>query len=498
MTTLRKSLIAILVCFICFNYSCTEKFDELNTDPNRLDRVSPGTLLNPIIYEMAAFNTARSDAFTFDLMQVSLPFPSVAGGIHRYDVSESAGNSTWNTYYRWIKNIKEMKTAADAVNDPNYQAIAMVLNAWVYSQLTDSFGDVPMEEASRGDEGIYRPAFNTQKEVYTKILADLEQANTLFNPTSTLRYGTDLLYAINTPTGTDANKTTVDRWKRFCNSLHLRLLLRISKRAEMNAEVKMAEIINTPAKYPLFTKNDESAILRITGVEPNVSPWGRSIDFTNARAAADFFVGNLNAFNDPRRAKFLSQATRLNPITKKNDPIGFKGIPSGSDGGVVIDYTPSNMVRALVEAPMLCVIMTYAEVEFIKAELALKGVIASNAQTHYQNGVKAAMEQWGVVMPADYFTNAIASQHTAYDGTLERIMLQKYYALFFNDYQQWFEYRRTGFPVLPKGDGLMNNGVMPVRFKYPTTIASTNRENYLKAVDSMGGDDINTKVWWEK
>ena len=498
MNTLKTISIAIQVGLTCFGFSCTEKFEDLNTDPNRLDRVSPGTLLNPIIYEMATFNTARSDAFTFDLMQVSLPFPSVAGGIHRYDVSESAGNSTWNTYYKWIKNLNEMKAAADAVNDPNYQAIALVLNAWVYSQLTDSFGDVPMEEAGRGDERIYRPAFNTQQEVYTKILADLEQANTLFDPDSPLRYGTDLLYAINVPAGSDANKITVERWNRFCNSLHLRLLLRISKRAEMNAGSKMAEIINTPAKYPIFTKNDESAILRVTGVEPNVSPWGRSIDFTNGRAAADFFVNNLNDFNDPRRAKFLSQATRLNPITKKNDPIGFKGIPSGSDGGVVIDYNPSNMIRALVEAPMVCIIMTYAEVEFIKAELAQKGIITSDAETHYKNGIKASMEQWGLIMPADYFTNTATSQFTAYNGTLERIMLQKYYALFFNDYQQWFEFRRTGFPVLPKGPGLMNNGIMPVRFKYPTTVASTNRENYLKAVENMGGDDVNTKVWWEK
>jgi len=77
-------------------------------------------------------------------------------------------------------------------------------------------------------------------------------------------------------------------------------------------------------------------------------------------------------------------------------------------------------------------------------------------------------------------------------------MLQKYYALFFNDYQQWFEYRRTGFPVLPKGAGMMNNQIVPVRFRYPTTVVTNNNENYKKAVQSMGGDDINTKVWWEK
>ena len=97
-----------------------------------------------------------------------------------------------------------------------------------------------------------------------------------------------------------------------------------------------------------------------------------------------------------------------------------------------------------------------------------------------------------------FSTSDFTNPKAAYAGTLERIMLQKYYALYFNDYQQWFEYRRTGFPVLPKGAGLMNNGIMPVRFKYPVTVVTNNNANYKKAVASMGGDDINTKVWWEK
>ncbi len=97
-------------------------------------------------------------------------------------------------------------------------------------------------------------------------------------------------------------------------------------------------------------------------------------------------------------------------------------------------------------------------------------------------------------MPADYFTNPKA----AYDGTFERIMLQKYYALYFNDYQQWFEYRRTGLPELPKGDAMLNDKRVPVRFRFPTTVQTNNTVNYQKAVAAMGGDDINTKVWWEK
>lgn len=478
MTSIKKIFI-MLMLLTCISFSCTEDFGEINTDPNRIEKISPGTLLNPILYEVATFNTERADAFTFDIMQVTVPYPSASGGVHRYDISEAAGNSTWNTYYRWLTNIKEMRLAAIEAQAVNYEAIALTLNAWIYSILTDAFGDVPMDEATRGDEGIFYPAFNTQQEIYTAILADLETANALFDPEQELIYGTEVLF-----------NNDVEKWRKFCNSLHLRLLLRVSGREEMNAHTKLVEMINNPDQYPVFTSNGESAILQITGVEPNLSPWGRAIDFTLFRAAGEFFIDNLNDFNDPRRALLFTEARAMDGTTI----IGYKGIPSGFSNDAQFDYLPSNVNIALVEAPMISVIMPYAEVEFIKAELAQKGILAADAQTHYENGVRAAIELWGGEVPADYFANPNA----AYDGTLERIMLQKYYALYFVDYQQWFEYRRTGLPVLPKGEALMNGGVMPVRFRYPVIVQTSNQENYARVVANMGGDDINTKVWWEK
>ncbi|WP_181308949.1 SusD/RagB family nutrient-binding outer membrane lipoprotein [Rufibacter sp. XAAS-G3-1] len=475
-----KKTIVVLVALGTFSASCTDDFEEVNTDPNRIELISPGTLLNPILYEMSSFNARRSDDFTFALMQVALPFPSASGGIHRYDVTENSGSSTWTTYYRWLTNIKEMHAAAVKANDPNYEAIALTLNAWGYSLLTDSFGDVSMVEAARGDEGILYPAFDTQKAIYTKILADLETANGKFDPAKAMVYGDDILY-----------RKDVAKWRKFCNSLRLRLLLRVSKREEMNAAAKMAEIITNPTLYPVFTSNADAAILQISGIPPLISPWGRAVDFRTGRAASSFFIDHLNALNDPRRARFFTQATSKDGRTQ----VGYKGIPSGYEGtDTQFDYAPSTFNIALVTAPMVTVLMPYAEVEFIKAELAQKGIAPGDAKAAYEKGVKAAIEQWGAVMPADYFTNPAA----AYQGTLEQIMLQKYLALFFVDYQQWFEYRRTGYPVLPTTNAMLNNKVVPVRFRYPTTVQTNNAENYKKAVEMMGGDDINTKVWWEK
>lgn len=484
-----KKIVTLALMLSVVSFSCTDDFEAINTDPNRIETISPGTLLNPILYSVASFNTSRSDDFTFNIMQVALPFPSTSGGVHRYDISENAGNSTWNTYYRWLTNVKEMLAASVAAEDKNYEAIALTLNAWIYANLTDCFGDVPMDEAARGDERIFYPAFNTQEEIYTKILEDLAYANTLFDSSKPLIFGNDILYSSSASDLTGGNN--IKRWRKFCNSLRLRLLLRVSGKAEMDAHTKLATMINDPATYPVFESNADAAVLKVSGVEPNVSPWGRAIDFTTFRSASEFFIDNLNSFDDPRRPVFNTQARSKDGSTT----IGYKGIPSayvGSDSQ--FDFLPSNHNIALVTAPMVCVIMTYAEVEFIKSELALKGVIASDAQTHYETGVKAAIEQWGAEMPATYFDTPAA----AYDGTLERIMLQKYFALYFNDYQQWFEYRRTGFPVLPTTESMLNDKKMPVRFRYPVVVQTSNATNYATAVATMGGDDINTKVWWEK
>jgi hypothetical protein len=110
------------------------------------------------------------------------------------------------------------------------------------------------------------------------------------------------------------------------------------------------------------------------------------------------------------------------------------------------------------------------------------------------------MVQWGATMPATFLTQ----KSIAYDATLstekqlEQIMLQKYYAYFFVDYQSWFEKRRTGFPILPRGTGIPAENKFPSRVPYPTYLQSLNPEGLAGAVSSIGADNSDTKVWWEK
>lgn len=223
----RINYLVATLALIFLVSACSNDFKDVNDDPNRISAISPGTLLNPIIYGIASHNATRSASVTFDLMQVSLPFPSVSGGLHRYDVSPGIGNSSWNTYYKYLANIREMRMAAQKYEDANYEAIALTLNALVYANLTDIFGPVPMTEAVRSEDGILYPKYDTQQFIYETILADLEKANAMYT-TKAMIYAEDILF-----------HNDVKKWQKFTNSLHMRLLLRISNRTETNAFAKL-------------------------------------------------------------------------------------------------------------------------------------------------------------------------------------------------------------------------------------------------------------------
>lgn len=475
--------ICLLASVSVFTISCERNLDEVNIDESRISDPTPAKLLVPIQYNMASVGYMRANDFTFDLMQSVIDFPNETNNLSRYYITESAGTGFWNNSYKWLKQVQELKKVATETNDKNYQAIAMVLNAWIYSNLTDTYGDVPFSEASQLDEGISQPKFDKQKDIYIKLLNDLKDANLLFDATKTLS-GQDLFYNANNET------VGITKWKKFGNSLSLRLLTRILKKnGEVNVYERIQEIVNNPAVYPIFQNNTETTKLDITGVSPLMPPIARPQDFTTSRAAGEFFVETLKANNDPRLPIFFSQAK-----TPAGISLGYKGAPAAYLPGTTFTYQPSNIMQNLSTASMKILIYPYAELQFTLSELAFKGIIPGSAQTYYENGVRAIIEQWGATVPTDYFTNP----NVAFNNTLERIMLQKHIALFFVDEQQWFEQRRTGFPVLPNNGGLLNNGKMPQRLMYPPNPKILNTTNYQSAVQQMGGDDINVLMWWNK
>lgn len=476
--------ISAVFSFILIFNSCERNFDEINTDTSKITQPTAGSLLAPIQYEMGSYGYRRANDFTFEIMQVATPFPNEGNTVSRYYLTEGTGNGFWNTSYRWLKQTQLMHDIAIKENNKNYQAIALILKAWLFSNLTDAFGDIPYSEALRLEENISKPKFDSQKDIYLSLLEDLKKANTLLLTNEKLSE-LDLFYNAHS----DVNG--ILKWKKFCNSLSVRLLTRISKRnGEIDVYARLQEIINNPTEYPIFQSIEDGVVLPLSGTAPYLPPIVRPQDFTTGRAASEFFVETLANNKDPRMSTLFTQARRLSD----NRAIGYKGAPSGYAIGTTFSYQPSNFQQSLAKAPLTLLIYPYAELQFTLAELAFKGIITGDAKAYYENGVKSNLTQWNANIPANYFNNPYLN----YNGTLEQIMLQKYIALFFVDHQQWYEQRRTGYPVLPNNGGLENNGKMPQRMLYPTSVRVMNAENYQNAAQQMGGDAINTLMWWNK
>ncbi|PWG80848.1 SusD/RagB family nutrient-binding outer membrane lipoprotein [Pararcticibacter amylolyticus] len=479
MKRLISNPVAILLVLLALITSCKKDFIDLNTNPNAVTHALPRTLLAPTLTDIVSGNMNRSQRITNELMQVTVNMGDTEGKIFRYDIRKSEGDYLYNLWYAQLTNLNDMYTGAEETNSPEFKGIALICKAWVFSLLTDTYGDVPYFDANKARDGLFTPAFDRQKDIYTDIFLKLEEANTLLMNAGDVLSSSDPVFG---------GKTAL--WRKFGNSLYLRLLLRVSGKAEMNVPAKIKEIVEAKASnYPLMQNNSESAILKWTGAAPYVSPFAtwRDADWYTPKLAS-FFVDNLNEWSDPRIQKWgtLYQGE-------------YAGVPGGYPPGQA-PVAKSSLSTSLMTEPLLGNIMNYAELQFILAEAAAKGWIGQSAKNYYEAGVESAIKQWQLDVPSGYLTNERARWDDNYslDQKMELIHLQKYYALFFTDLQSWFECRRTGHPFLPKGTGLLNNGVLPARLNYPVYVQSVNPENYKAAVASQGPDDVTTNVWWQR
>jgi hypothetical protein len=515
-------LLSIVMLFFMVLPSCTKDFEEINRDPIGIPNALPQQLLAPALVATLNANMSRNRSFNNELMQVTVSISDAEATVFRYEYRNTIADYLWNSWYPQLTNFKDLYTIAGQPNTSNksYQGISLICQSWIYSMLTDTYGDIPYFQSNRardsvGVPGIVEPAFDKQKDIYLDIFKQLETANTLLSAKVAI-----------TPSSDPVFNGDVSKWRKFGNSLHLRLLLKLSGKAEVSAEV-IAKINNmavvNASAYPIMTSNDDSAILRWTGTGVYTSPFVgvREQDF-RAVAIGSFFIDNLRDWNDPRIDISTYGSAGINRYAIAQGPSGFAGVPSGySPGAGVVkqSYFYSNTsVKSLQTDPLTGMMMNYGELQFILAEAAAKGWISGSAETYWKTGVLSGITLWlpnwptptasvqttpvNINDPAflSYISNADIQwdETQTLDEKMEKIHLQKYYSLFLADMEQWFEYRRTGHPNLPKGPGLKNGGVMPARMTYPVYVQSANPTNYKTAVAAQGPDEISTQVWWQK
>ncbi|MCX2484772.1 SusD/RagB family nutrient-binding outer membrane lipoprotein [Pedobacter sp. MR2016-24] len=486
--------IKILMLFIFSQLilaGCTKDFAEKNDDPNAITTITPNLLLPHIIRSSVTAVLNESWGTGSLLVQQTAKYQFVDED--RYIWGNKDG--IWNNYYNTMRDVKKLSDLAASSNQPAYKAMALILKSWMFSIVTDTYGDIPYSEATSGlTDNVLKPKYDTQESIYNGILADLTTANTILTGVNASVSG-DLIY-----------QGDLAKWRKMANSLRVRYLMRISAKTDVSA--KLQEIVANPAVYPLFENNTDDGDYNYYVEAPNQFP-----NFTNRIGGFDEVrlsktLGDiLQQYQDPRLSIFARPTS--SSVTAGNPQ--YVGMPNSLNPTSALNYNGgSNHIsrvgsfyyeNSITAAGLLVAkgyIMAFPELQFLLAEARFKNLITTSttAQGYYEKGIETAFIYLNTQMPAGYLqrTGVQFSQATG----LQQIGTQKWISLFYTGMESWFEWRRTGFPVLQAGADSQNGGKIPVRYRYPLNEQSQNADNLRAAVARQGADDINTKVWWAK
>lgn len=505
---------------------CTENFEEINTDPNRVvvGQVTPYNMFEKLLYDGA--NNRLYDAWYYagEIVQYTAT-TSTNLRIGTYtDLNNKFYDRLWSMLCNHAANAEHMYDLADKAQSDACKAVALTLKVLNMEEVTSMFGDIPYREAFQArTTGNVTPVFDSQRDVFEQMFAELEEANNLYAKSPKFdKTGMDGMYGGN-----------MSRWRRFNNSLYLRLLCRVSNRDEdMGGLVssKLQEIVNDPDKYPVFTSNDDNATVKFTGSTPFANFfYNYTFDsYTTARQMSQEMVRQL-VETDPDTDAQISEDPRARVFYYKSRS---SGNTENKWFGAIAGATPAQMdqnpsYRGLLCAPVFVdgtapyTYMDYAEVEMILAEMVYKGLITggeSVAKAHYENALRASCKRWAARLAAatKWDSNFIEPQEVS-DSEIEFFIKgplagweehtdkrklignQKYILLFQNSYQAFYEIQRTGYPELTIGKGTAsNNYTFPTRMGYPTNTIGTNPHNAADAIARQGWKENNMRehMWY--
>lgn len=437
-------------------------------------------------------------------------------------------------------------------NDPeivnNAKAVAMIWRVWVASVGADWFGPIPL--AGYEGEIVDNPPYRSVEDMYTEFFSELDKANTMLSSDNTnpifknVRY--DLLF-----------QNDKEKWRRFANSLHLRLAMRLS---EVDGETAKAEAAKAIQAGVMETAANNAKLPTANG------GWGQDYNYTmfqitwggplNMTVSMEKLLSNIGGIDFPtagyknERSNVAISANRPAKVDPRGpvmfDPAfqtgDWKGRPDGLNLTSHPELTPSEHESVdFAEAGFLFNagqpfknrpydLLLVEEVYFLQAEAALRGYTGGNAKALYEAGVRASFATWGVGGQADTYlastTKNTAGTSASFDDNtgdfstggvgdgntkLEKIITQKYIGLFPDMSQEaWNDKRRLNLPrtevardrdsqIWPAASTDVKNPANYIkRVQYPNIEVQLNEEEYNKGVDLLDGTDkVNTKIWWD-
>jgi len=456
--------------------ACNDKLDDVNKNPNATETPSAAYLLTGTLKQGADLYWGSESNFNSSLLFVQQWAKIQYAEPDRYDISNTGFTSLWNTgYSTLITDLNTILNFTDQQANSNYKGIALTLRSWTFLLLTDAYGDIPYKEAGTK----VTPAYNTQKEVYTGLLDDLKQAQSLLNAANGAVTG-DLVY-----------KGNVATWKKLVNSLRLRIALRISDREPELA--KQAVIEATSDAAGLISSNSEIFKFVYTS-SPQQNPASAWFETRDDYRISKTLVDKLAGLSDPRLPVYAQLPS--------NAAIGkYTGAANGlsnSDANSQGFANTSKPGTYFLTSQSPAVIFSYSEVLFALSEAVSRGYITGDAEQFYKNAITASINQFGIT-DAGIIDGYLNQPAVKFDATnyAKSIGEQKWIAFYGQGLDAFAEWRRLDYPVLVAGPATVLDGQIPTRFFYPGTEQSLNGISYLAAVKNQGKDLLTTRLWFD-
>jgi hypothetical protein len=502
--------------------SCTKNFDTINTDPNHPNKVEPDFLLSSsIVNTMNLYGGSMNRVVFFNYTQ---HFSGFQGEFQRYTYNDNSNNTYWQTtYVNCLQPVYQIEV--NYKDNPAYANRVLIARIWkdyIFSNTVSIWGGIPMEGALKGSPSV---PFTKEQDVYTQLLDDLKGlADSLNLSGDKYSASADFIYA-----------GDVLKWKKFANTLRLRLAMRISNADPVLAQ-KVAQEVYQNSQYTITAQSETAA-----------AKWGTTSDTWNP--LYDYVTYNYTAnkatipvvneslvyytqpYNDPRLAIY-AQPAKQGPFAGK---YFGQNISYGGGGpyapGIVNPHTGlkqddySYIGTRFLQPDAEYVFLSWAEAAFLKAEAALKGWwgSASNASQFYYEGIDASFNRYGLtVAQATAYKNTpgikwgtasdtvgrsaqfwdwmhISTSYIAANDYFSQIIMQEWLAIPGQGVDAWALIRRTRTLDFEPQFATYNGdyAYVPQRILYPGSEYATNRSEVGKAAEWLGGpDDLFTKLWF--
>lgn len=492
-----KKLI-VLIGLIAVTFACNDdSLVDLNNDTKTPTVVPAGALFGNAeknIFDQMVSTNVNSNVFRLFAQQWT---ETTYLDESKYDILQrNVPDRVFRVFYRDVlRDLQEAATITAAESAAttatqkaknNKLAIIELLNIYSYSVLVDTFGNVPYSQALNPIV-FPSPKYDDAQAIYTDLFFRLDGAIANLD-TAYASFGTsDFVYQGN-----------VTKWKKFANSLKLKMALTVAD-VPAFAAIAKTKAEQAVASGVLGSLSDNTALVYLP-TQPNTNPLYEDLvssgryDFV----AAEPFVDQLNTLNDPRRPNFYTSISGV-----------YIGGPY-AQGGDFADYSsagdptdPTGLKTRLLDPTLEGLIMDYTEVEFYLAEAVSRGYsVGGTAELHYNNAIAASVVYWGgtATQATTYLAQPAVAYTTATGTWKQKIGNQAWIGLYNRGFEAWSSYRRLDFPVLtaPVNAATAAEGLVPRRFTYPVQEQTLNATNYASASAAIGGDRLKTKLFWDK